>query len=159
MLYPNEIWRTWRPIQHHDFFDMFLKPFLNNVCGVTGLIILLKGCTWSAAMFRHVVHVKVTATWMPGPKISQQNTSPGKWHTKTQLSSWRKRKRDSSDRATSFHLWSGFDSHVLIAGAFIALVWGQHEHSEWSASLQPHTQQASVPCVFWCLYILPDSLE
>lgn len=30
---------------------------------------------------------------------------------------------------------------------------GQHGHSDWSAAMQPHTQQTAIHCVFWHLSI------
>lgn len=60
---------------------MFVKPFLNNFCSVTGCIILLKeanasgitvamtGCTWSVTM----VSRWYMCMWMPGSKVSQQS--------------------------------------------------------------------------------------
>ena len=82
-------------------------------------------CTWSATTPKKLVCVRLTSTWMAGPKVSQQNIaqsitrpppacflpivhpgtmcSPGKWRIRTRPSTWCKRNRDSSDQATFFH--------------------------------------------------------
>ena len=95
----------------------------------SGNTISMKGCTWSAIMLRYVICVKVTSTWMVGPKISHHSIaqsitlppldcllsivhpdamcSPGKRHTRTQPSRLCKRKRVSSDQATVFHRYGG----------------------------------------------------
>lgn len=68
-----EIWGIWRPSQHLELLVTFLKPFPNGVRGVAGCINLLKEaatirtiamkrCTWSTAMFRQVVRVKLMST-------------------------------------------------------------------------------------------------
>ncbi len=77
-------WGIWSPKQHLELVVMFLKPFRNSFCSVAGALCwkralssgnttAMKWCTWSATMFRLVVRVKVTFSWMPGPKVSQQN--------------------------------------------------------------------------------------
>lgn len=101
-----EIWKIWRPRQHLEPFVMFLKLFLKHFCSVhyPAEKKPLKGCTWSATIFRQAVYVKVTSALMPGPKVSQQNIAQvffhkmhlaaiSKQHTCTLPSTWSKRVR------------------------------------------------------------------
>ncbi len=87
---------------------------------LSGNTIDMKGCMWSAAIFSQVVRVKVTSTWMPGSKVSQQNIAQSitllspmfllptlhplaissNTHAPGHPSGL---KRDSSDQATFFH--------------------------------------------------------
>lgn len=73
----TSIWRIRRSGQHLKLFIMFLKAFLNNVCGLAVPDILLKkateGCNWPAMRFREVMCVKLTSTWMAGHRVHQQN--------------------------------------------------------------------------------------
>lgn len=70
---------------------MVLKPSLNDFCSLAGCIMVLKysrplpsgnhcmkGCKWSAVIYKYGVCVKVTSTWMPGPKAL---SFPFKHHT------------------------------------------------------------------------------
>ena len=103
-----EIWGIWMPSQH-------LK-----LCCVP------HSWTIFAFTFSHtLVRVKVTSTWMAGPKVPLAEHCPkhhtasvgfrssqyilvpcvsqGKLRTRSQPSIWCKRKHDSSDQATFFH--------------------------------------------------------
>lgn len=106
--------------------------------------------------------VHITSTGIPGPKTSQQNiaqsttlplsacllpivhpgaiTSPGQQCTGTQLSTWCKRKHNSSDQPTFFY-------HSMVLWAVDR---GQHQRLDWSVATQLHTQQAVTHyCVLW----------
>ncbi len=70
--------------QSNTLNSLSCSSFRNSFCSVAGALCwkralssgnttAMKWCTWSATMFRSVVRVKVTFSWMPGPKVSQQN--------------------------------------------------------------------------------------
>lgn len=73
---------VWMHISIKQFYwpSHHLKPFLNLFYFTlscwkrpSGYIVSMKGCTWSSTMTWLVVRVKVTFTWMAGPKVSHQN--------------------------------------------------------------------------------------
>ncbi len=79
--------------------------------------------------------------------------SPGKQCTRTRPSTRCKRKHDSLDQATFFHC-SVVQFWCSRAHCWRFWRWtGQHGHPDWSAAMQPHTQQSAMHCVFWHLSI------
>lgn len=64
----------------------------------SGITISVKGCTWSTTRLWLAVHVKVTSTWMTGPKVPQQNLAiPRKHDSQTRLPS------SMAPRSIQFH--------------------------------------------------------
>ena len=131
-----EIWGIWRPTSWinccvsqtipESFFLCGRLHYLAERCHwYQGIQFPWKGWTWSATILRKAVDVKVTSTWMAGPKAFQKNISQsitlplpsylfpivhpgamcssGKQRTLTRPSMWCKRTCDSPDQTTFFN--------------------------------------------------------
>lgn len=101
--------------------------------------ISMKSCTWSAKPLRQVARVKVRSTWMPWPKVSQQNIAQSITSSVSCCfplhpgAMWCKWKRDSSDQVTYFHcvqLWC-FGDFSSRQGHSDRSTHNQHQLSFW----------------------------
>ena len=117
--------------------------------------VVMKGCTFPTIM----IHVKVTFTWMPGSKVSQQSiaqsiTLPPLTRLLPTGGTWHDVKENviHQTRRPSIAPWFSSNAHMSIVVAFSS---GQGSVWElWSVAMQHHTQQIVMHSVFWYISII-----